>query len=75
MVNSEKFLDMVPLSRFNDFYPYPSVGSLRQLLFYNTNGFADKVIRRIGNKRIYIKISALKSWIEETSNGKGGENK
>ena len=75
MVNSEKFLDMVPLSRFNDFYPYPSVGSLRQLLFYNTNGFADKVIRRIGNKRIYIKISALKSWIEETSNGKGGESK
>ena len=64
---TEVNLDLVPLSRFNDFYPYPTVGVLRQLLFYNTNGFADKVIRRIGNKRIYIKISALKSWIDETN--------
>ena len=59
----EQNLDMVPLSRFNDFYPYPSVGALRQLLFYNTNGFADKVIRRIG-KRLYVKISAFKAWVE-----------
>lgn len=72
---TENNLDLVPLSRFNEHYDYPSVGALRQLLFYNTNGFADKVIRRIGNKRIYIKISALKSWIEETSSGKGGEDK
>ena len=59
----EQNLDLVPLSRYNDFYPYPSVGALRQLLFYNTNGFADKVIRRIG-KRLYVKISAFKAWVE-----------
>ena len=61
--SSEQNLDLVPLSRYNDFYPYPSVGALRQLLFYNTNGFADKVIRRIG-KRLYVKISAFKAWVE-----------
>lgn len=66
MTNNENNLDLVPLSRYNDFYPYPSVGALRQLLFYNTNGFADKVIRRIG-KRLYIKISAFKAWVEETN--------
>ena len=60
---SEHNLDLVPLSRYNDFYPYPSVGALRQLLFHNTNGFADKVIRRIG-KRLYVKISAFKAWVE-----------
>lgn len=60
-------LDLVPLSKFNDYYAYPTVGSLRQLKFYNTAGFTDKVIRKFG-KRIYVKISALKEWIEE-SNG------
>ena len=63
---TEKTLDLVPLSRFNEYYDYPTVGALRQLLFYNTDGFEDKVIRRVG-KRIYIKISALMSWIEETN--------
>ena len=56
-------LDLVPLSKFNDFFDYPTVGSLRQLNFYNTDGFADKVIRKIG-KRLYIKISAFKEWVE-----------
>ena len=65
-----KTLDLIPLSKFGDYYDYPSVNSLRQLLFYNTNGFADKVIRRLG-KRIYIKVSALLEWIEET-NGESG---
>lgn len=64
-------LDLVPLSRFNEYYDYPTIGALRQLLFYNTNGFEDKVIRRVG-KRIYIKISEFKSWIEETNNKEGG---
>ena len=66
MLNTENNLDLVPLSCFNEYFQYPSVGALRQLLFYNTNGFKDKVVRRIG-KRIYVKISALKSWVEETN--------
>ena len=66
MLEKEHILDLLPLSRFNDYYDYPSVGSLRQLNFYNTCGFTDKVIRRIG-KRIYIKVSALREWVEETN--------
>lgn len=62
----EKTLDLVPLSKFNDYFDYPSVGSLRQLQFYNTDDFATKVLRRIG-KRIYVKISALQQWIEDTN--------
>ncbi len=61
-----KLIDLVPLSRFQDYYDFPSVGALRNLQFYNTFGFADKVIRRVG-KRIYVKISALEEWIEETN--------
>lgn len=63
-----KLMDLVPLSRFQDYYDYPSVGALRQLHFFNTYGFADKVIRRIG-RRLYVKISALLEWIEETNSG------
>lgn len=59
-------MDLVPLSRFNDYYTYPTVSAMRDLHFKNTYGFADKVIRRVG-KRIYVKISALEEWIEETN--------
>lgn len=63
----KKDLDLIPLSKFNDYYDYPSVGSLRQLNFYNTYGFSDKVVRRIG-RRLYVKVSSLRDWVEE-SNG------
>lgn len=64
--DNERLLDLVPLSKFNDYFDYPSEGSLRQLKFYNTDGFTDKVVRTIG-KHLHIKISALREWIEETN--------
>lgn len=62
-------LDLIPLSKFSDYAKYPTVGALRQLIFYNTNGFKDKVIKLIG-KRQYIKISAFQRWVEETNSQK-----
>ena len=63
--NKEK-QELIPLSKWNDYYDYPTVGTLRQLVFYeNSNGFS-KVIRRIGC-RIYIKVSAFFEWVEETN--------
>lgn len=67
--DTSKLMALVPLSRFNDYYDFPSVGALRQLNFFNTHGFSDRVVRRIA-KRLYIKISALQEWIEETGNGR-----
>lgn len=61
--------DLIPVSKWNDYYPYPTVGTLRQLLFYNTNNFVEKVSRRIG-KRIYIKTSSFFEWVEENNGGK-----
>ena len=61
--------DLIPLSKWNDYYQFPSVGAIRQYVFRaNTNGF-DKVIRRIGRK-IYIKVSEFTKWIEESNGGK-----
>ena len=62
-------LDLVPLSRFNEHFEYPLVSTLRYHVFHNTYDFNKKVVRRFG-KRLYIKISALRAWIEENS----GEN-
>lgn len=63
-------LDLIPLSKWNDYFDFPTTGALRQLVFYNTNNFAHKVIRKIG-KRLYIKISEFDAWVESS---KGGQN-
>lgn len=62
-------LDLVPLSRWNDYYPYPTIGALRQLVFHNEDDFRKRVTRTIG-KRMYIKVSAFKEWVESTQEGK-----
>ena len=61
--------DLIPLSRWNDYYDFPSVNALRQLVFYNRNNFIDTVTRRIG-KRIYISVPNFFTWVD--SNGQRG---
>ena len=58
-------LDLIPLSKFGEYSSAFTSGALRQMHFYNKNGFADKCVRRINN-RMFIKLSAFKEWIEET---------
>ncbi len=66
MQEVQKNMELIPLSKWNDYYDYPTVGALRQLVFYeDTNGF-NKVVRRVG-KRIYIKTSEFFKWVEETN--------
>ena len=58
-------LDLIPLSKFGEYSSAFTSGALRQLHYYNKNGFADKCIRRIGG-RMYVKLSAFQQWLEET---------
>lgn len=55
-------LDLIPLSKFNDYFAYPTQGTIRQFMFYDKYDF-NKCIRRIG-KRIYVKVSDFLEWIE-----------
>lgn len=64
MTNSK--LEFVTVSKWNEYFTYPSVGAIRQYIFYNTNGFNDYVLRHIG-KRLYIKVSSFFEWIEQTN--------
>lgn len=60
------FGDLIPLSKFNDFYSFPSASALRVMLFRNQNNVAS-IQRKIGS-RIYISISAFKEWLEIQNN-------
>lgn len=57
--------ELIPVSKWNDYFDYPTLGALRQLIFnQNTNGFS-KVLRKMGKNRLYIKTSAFFDWVEE----------
>jgi len=64
--NTQTTPELIPVSKWNDFYPYPSSSALRQLIFYNTNEFNNSVVRRIG-KRLYLKTSAFFEWVEDSN--------
>ena len=58
--------ELIPVSKWNEYYDFPTVGALRQLIFYkDKNGF-NRVIRIVG-KRIYIKVSEFFKWVEDTN--------
>lgn len=57
--------EILPVSRFNDFIPFPSTGAIRQWIFANTNGFNDLVLRRLG-KRLYIHVPSFFEWVEKS---------
>ena len=35
----------IPVSEWNSYYPYPKVGALRQMIYRNTDGFYDEVVK------------------------------
>ena len=56
--------NIIPLSKWNEHYKYPSVLALRKYRFQNTKNFNEKVVRLMG-KRIYIDADALTEWSKE----------
>lgn len=58
--------ELIPVTKWNTYFDYPTLGSIRQLIFYNTDNFNDKVLRKIG-KRQYIKVSEFFKWVEDTN--------
>ena len=54
---------LIPVTKWNDYHAYPTIGALRALIFNaHKNGF-DKVIRRVGG-RVLIKEDAFFEWVE-----------
>ncbi len=60
---------LIPVTKWNNYHDYPTIGALRALIFNaHKNGF-DKVIRRV-NSRILISENAYFEWVEEINKGK-----
>lgn len=55
---------LIPVTKWNEHHPWPPLGGLRHLIFFEkTNGFS-KVIRRCG-RRVLIDEAAFFAWVEE----------
>lgn len=55
--------DLVPVSKWQKKYGYPTQGALRQLIFYSKKYNFQNVVKKIGN-RLYISISEFNAWVE-----------
>lgn len=68
MANTISFemLDIIPVSKWNEHFPYPTVGAIRQLMCRNVNNFYNTVIRNIAGRK-YICVSAFQKWIADTN--------
>jgi hypothetical protein len=55
---------LIPVTQWNNYHTYPTIGALRALIFNaDKNGF-NKVIRRIGG-RVLLHEQAFFKWVEE----------
>lgn len=63
---SQMDLDIIPVSKWNNYFEYPTSNAIRQWMFRNTKGFNDIVLRKVGNRNC-VKISAFKQWIDDTN--------
>lgn len=60
---------LIPVTRWPDYHPWPSVSGLRHLIFFGKQNGFEAVIRRIG-RRVLIDEAAFFIWAD--SIGKGG---
>lgn len=59
---------LIPVTKWNDYYDFPTLNGLRQLIFReHQNGF-NKVVRRVGG-RVLIKEDEFFKWVENAQNG------
>ncbi len=57
---------LIELSKWNKFYPYPTVGALRQYKFYNTDNFEEVLeFGGINGGRVLINENKLFEWLEK----------
>ena len=58
--------NLIAVSQWNKYHDFPTVGALRNLIFFADKNGIDKCIRKIGG-RLYIEESAFFEWVDERS--------
>lgn len=64
MDETHRITRLIPVTKWNEFHPWPSVSALRHYIFWaKDNGF-DTVVRRCG-RRVLIDESAFFTWADK----------
>ena len=58
--------NLIPVSQWNRYHDYPTVGALRSLIFFADKNGIDECVRKIGG-RLYIEENAFFEWVEKRS--------
>jgi hypothetical protein len=71
-LGTEQQIDrLIPVTKWNDYYDYPTLNSLRWLIYNEqSNGFHE-VVRRVGS-RVMLKENAFFEWVEKQNSKKVG---
>lgn len=57
---------LIPLTKWNEYHDYPSVGSIRQFNFHNTDNFNELCTVQSG-KRILLDEDKVLQWVKNRS--------
>ena len=55
---------LIAVSQWNRYHDFPTVGALRNLIFFANKNGIDKCIKKIGGRR-YIEESTIFEWVDE----------
>lgn len=55
---------LIPVTRWEDFHPWPPAGGLRHLIFNAKHNGFDAVVRRAG-RRVLIDEAAFFTWVDQ----------
>lgn len=64
-MNEQKTCPYLSIRDFAKTYTSWTESSIRWLIYNNTNGFNDAVVRRIGKSKILLSVSDFWNWIEK----------
>ena len=55
---------IIPVTKWNDYHPWPSIPALRNLIFHGKKNHFDQVIIRVG-RRVLIDEDKFFAWVKE----------
>ena len=56
--------NLIAVSKWNEYHDFPTVGALRNLIFYADKNGINQCLRKIGG-RLYIEESEFFNWVDE----------
>jgi len=62
-MNTDDQRRLIPLTKWNEHHAWPTIGALRQYVFFAMENGFDVVVRRVG-RRVLIDEAAFFEWVD-----------